>query len=587
MAKRQKIGYILLAAGLVDRKQMENALRRQAVSGGRLGDILIEMGALSEENLARALSKQLGLPFVDLEKTSVPEDLMGLLSANFLLKHRVIPIRREGNIIKVAMANPLDHSTINDVEFITGGSVQPMVTTPSAVENFLKSRFLKTIDEQETPKENPPAEPPVEITEEKDTDVTTRRIKNAAEAQSVVKTVNKILFDAIKAGAANIHIEPKQKDMFVRYRIDGVLRNTATLPAQAHPVIISRLKMIAGMNVSASSCSQEGRAEIKLGGREIELLTSTVPTLYGEKMVIKIRDNNRKLRSLEDLDMISRNFDRYRLLLSRPHGVILVAGPSRSGKSATLYASLASVYSEAVNVITLEESVKYRVPGINQVQVNEESGLGFAAGLSAILRQDPDVIMVGKLRDRETAEIACLSSLRGQRVLSAVYARNAVSAITWLMNIDIKPYLVASALTGVIAKRLIRRSCQHCLENYVPDRGVLAAFNIGESEPADRFYRGKGCQNCGNGGYSGQIAIYEILTVDDTLRELILRRAPEREMWIAARKAGMATLEENGLYLALKKLTTLEELLRVISADDITSKKKENWDEKIITMFEG
>lgn len=323
-----------------------------------------------------------------------------------------------------------------------------------------------------------------------------------------------------------------------------------------------------------------------MGGREIELLTSTVPTLYGEKMVIKIRDNHRKLRSLEDLDMISRNLDRYRSLLSRPRGVILAAGPSRSGKSATLYASLAAVYSEAVNVISLEESVKYRIPGINQVRVNEATGLGFAGGLTAILRQDPDVIMVGKLRDRDTAEIACLSSLKGQKILSAVYTPNAVSALTWLMNIDIKPYLVASAVTGVVAKRLLRRTCQHCLENYTPDRGVLAAFNIA-NEPGERFYRGKGCQNCGSGGYSGQIAIYEILTMDDTLRELILRRAPERELWIAARKAGMATLEENGLYLALKKLTTLEELLRVISPDDITAKKKEDWDQKIITLFEG
>jgi|GEM_PF-2470610 len=586
MAKRKKIGYILLAAGLVDRKQMEDALRKQAVSGGRLGDILVEMGALSEENLARALSKQLGLPYMKLDKISVPQDLLGLLSGKFLLKNRVIPVSREGNNIRLAMANPLDHSTINDIEFITASSVQPMVTTPSSVERFIRKYVLKTDGEspEQVSEEIEPKKPKEEETPKNSN---TRRIKNAAETHSVVKTVNKLIFDASKVGAVNIHIEPRQENVCIRHRIDGLLRTVTTLPPQVHGVILSRLKMMAGMDISQCHTPQEGRAEVKMEGRETELRMATLPTLHGEKMVIGIQQTHRNLKKLEDLNMTDGNLSLYRSLLSRPQGIVLITGPSDSGKLTTLYASLLFLHSESVNIVTLEEFVKYRISGANQVQISEKSGLTFLSGLRTAIRHDPDIIMLEKTETPETAEMICHASLTGQKILSTLHTHNAVSAITQMSDFGISPYLLASSVAGVAAKRLVQQNCPHCLEEYVPDPHILAAFHFESASLSElSFYRGQGCKACNFSGYSGRIAIYEVLSIEGAVKELIIGRASEEEMMTAARNAGMVTMEENGLYLVIRKLTTPEELLRVIPYENIIETKKEDWKEKIRLLFE-
>ncbi len=484
------------------------------------------------------------------------------------------------------MANPTEHAVINDIEFMLGRAVNPVVAMPSAVERFLKKRF-SGLDDSSEHMEVMESINKIEIVEAEAEEIDLNRLRSAGETPAIIRTVNQIVLDGIKTGAASIHIEPRDKDILVRYRIEGILQNPTAYPIQAHPAIISRLKAMARLEVGIRHKPQYGATKVRMKDREIELHVSTLPTLYGEKSVIKLTGEIDRLRNLDHLGMLPGNVSRYRNLLQRPQGVIFVTGPALSGKSVTLQATLRSLRSEEQNVVTVEEAIECRIPGINQVQMKDMAGVSFDEVLQSVLRQDPDVIMVDPVDGRERSGKIMQASLTGRIVLSALHARTGVSALVWLRDIGVKPFLVASSVIGTVSQRLVRRYCRHCLKKYVPDPDVLDGFKFESLETwGMKFYRGEGCEKCNHTGYSRQIGIFELLVIDEDLKKLILEEAPEDVLFAKARENGMTTLEENGLFLALNKVTTLEEVLKNLTPLEIEPKIKDTWEKKIMSQFD-
>jgi type IV pilus assembly protein PilB len=581
--EKKKIGDILLDAGLINPEQLKQALQKQSVTGKRIGNILVEMGAVSEENMVGALSKQLGFPSVDLKKLKASEALLKLFPPAFLLKHQIAPVGKEGKRLKIAMSNPLDRSTLNDIEFMTGSPVDPVVASSSAMEFFLKNHVEKEPVKltKETSAER------VEILEEETEKTDVLKLKNAAESDAVIRTVNRILAEAIRSNTASIHIKPRQNDALIRFRIDGMVRNISTISLDRFPAVVARLKMIGRMDIAVDRRPQNGSARLKIGEREVELSLSSLPTVYGEKIVIRIMEKIQDIRSLENLGMHPKDLSHYYALLSRPHGIILYVGPVGSGNTTTMYTTLRYLRSDENSIVTIEDPVEFHIPGINQVQVDPRENITFLSGLRSVLFQDPDIIMVSEIRDSETAELVFQSSLRGHMVLTSFYSNQAVSALTFLLDLGITPHMLATAVGGVVSQRLVRRNCTHCLEKYIPEPRVLAGLKIDVMEISKmRFYHGRGCPKCSGTGYNGQIGIFEILTVDPMIKERILHRASEGEILDAARKKGMTTMEENGLYLVLNKITTLEEILRTVPPEVIHTQREEDWEKQIISAFD-
>jgi type IV pilus assembly protein PilB len=568
--QRRKIGDHLFAAGLITAEQLAAALERQATTREKLGRVLVSLGFLTEDQVAQGLAEQLGLALYRPEAPPSSE-LLTLLPRTVMEDRQIVPVSLEKNVLTLAMADPLDFTTIKDVQFLTGVSVKPLVATPSTVEGILRGNIAPPQNNvREALRNIQPSAEQIEVvdgSEEDKEDIL--KLRQAGEAAPVISLVNTLLSEAVKADSSDIHIEPRGRDALVRFRIDGLLRDMTVLQPALYPPVVSRLKIMGKMDISVRLRPQDGSTKIRMGDREIDLRISTLPTVYGEKMVIRILDKSRQAISLKDLGMLPSDLTTLRSFLSRPQGMILVTGPTGSGKTTTLYAALQQVRSEAVNIITVEDPVEYLIPGINQVRVNERAGITFASGLRSILRQDPNIIMVGEIRDRETAEIAFQSSLTGHLVLSTLHTNNAVAAITRLTDIGVEPYLVASSVIGILAQRLIRRNCPWCLAPYTPDGTVLSDLNIEPSNNQIRFHRGMGCEKCLNAGYRGRVGIYEILKIDDAVRDLIVGRATERRILRQARQAGMSTMEEDGLYKSVRKITTPEEILRVLPPEEI------------------
>ncbi|GBC60391.1 type II secretion system protein GspE [Desulfonema ishimotonii] len=575
--EHKRIGDILLEAGLITADQMKAALREQAVSGKRLGSVLIRLGFISEENMVGALSRQLGFPSVDLKKVTLSHEMAGMLPPDFIIRHQLVPVGWADNTLKVAMVNPLDRSAIGDIEFMIGTAVQPLVTSMSAMEQFLdKMRkdhpsLSATPDGVET---GSPSEGRAPDSQE------------PAEA-AANRIISKVLTDAVRSGATYVHVKPRQRDVMVRYRIDGVLQTAITFPAETWASFLERFKAMARMDIALTRHVQSGTATVRIGDRPANLMISVLPTLNGEKLVIRILGKGQKMRNPESLGMHPKDLSSYYALLARPSGILMVVGPSGSGTSTTLYTSLRFLRSEEKNIVTIEDPVEYEIPGINQVRVSVREGISFSAGLRSLVHQDPDVVMVSEIQDAETASLVFQAALRGRLMLSSLHINNAVSALAYLMTLDVRRHIVASSIAGIVAQRLVRRNCPHCLEKYIPEPRVLAGLNIDAMEVAKmHFFRGRGCVHCNHTGYSGQIGIYEILTVDHIIRELILRRASEREIFMAVRGKGMTTMEENGLYLVLNRITTLEEIVRVIPPDEIATRRKGAWEKYILSLFD-
>ncbi|MDR7433832.1 MAG: type II secretion system ATPase GspE [Armatimonadota bacterium] len=560
----KSIGEILLDQGFISRQQLETALAMQRRSGGHLGTILLEMGAITERQLAKALGIQWGLPYVDLSAVDIDPETVKLIPHSLAQRHKVIAIARMNDRLRLAIADPLNVIALDDVRLVTGLEVDPVVAAPEDIQQAIARFYGLGVDMEEVVRQ-------VAIQEvngeERTEEITVERLRTMVEEAPLVRLVNLIISQAILDGASDIHIEPHRQGIQVRYRIDGVLHDVMAPPKQLQAAIISRIKIMASMDIAERRVPQDGHIHLVVEGREYDLRVSTLPTVYGEKVVLRILDQASMRLNLSRLGMTVDTLTKWEALISKPYGMILVCGPTGSGKTTTLYATLNKLNIPEKNIVTVEDPVEYQLPRINQVQVNPRAGITFANGLRSILRQDPDIIMVGEIRDRETAEIAIQASLTGHLVLSTIHTNDAPGATTRLIDMGIEPFLITSSLIGVLAQRLVRTICESCKESYAPPPEALRRLDL-EGTKEILLYRGKGCDRCRGTGYKGRTGIFELMVMDEEIAELVLRNRSLAEIRQKAISRGMRTLREDGIRKLLEGTTTVEELLRVVFVDE-------------------
>ncbi|RLB23981.1 MAG: type II secretion system protein GspE [Deltaproteobacteria bacterium] len=559
---RRKLGELLVETGLLSRKKLEEALQIQAGTGKRLGQILMELGVISEEEIAFALAMQLKIPFVDLKDYMINSEVMETIPEGICRKFLCIPIERRENVLHVSMADPLDLNMIKELQFITGYNIQPAISTPTQILDRIQHYYyperslVDVADElnQEELLEFYPDEKELEKEEE---------IEELQDSP-FVKMVDLIIRNAIKRGASDVHIEAQENYVRVRNRIDGILQDTIKLPKWTQPIIISRIKVLGGMNITEKRLPQDGRIRVRSSNFAVDLRVSTLPTFYGEKAVIRILNKKEAFLSLDELGFSEENLSILRSFIRQPQGMILITGPTGSGKTSTLYACMREIRSDEINIITVEDPVEYELTGVNQVQVNDKVGLTFPYILRAILRQDPNVIMIGEIRDTETAEIALQAGLTGHLVLSTLHTIDAPSAVTRLLDIGMPSYLIASSVLGVVAQRLVRVICPHCKEEYVPKPDLLSRLSMSHEDLPFTFYRGKGCAKCNYTGYRGRTVIEEVMVMGHKMRELVQAGASADTLREAAMATGMTKLGVSGLRKIREGITTIDEVLRAV-----------------------
>jgi type IV pilus assembly protein PilB len=552
----KQLGDILLEGGLINFQQLTVAIEEQQRLGRSLGRVLVDLGMLTESQLVAALATQIGLAFVDLSEHPVDGSAVGLISAAVARRHIALPIGYEDGRLLVAMADPANVFALDDIRSITGRDVKPVVAT--------KPDLLVAIDRYHRSDSELD-----ELTLSLDTgnpDDDLDKVREIVDDAPIVKFVNLLITQAVADRASDIHIEPTETDLRVRYRIDGVLHEQMRSPKSIQPGVISRLKIMAEMDIAERRIPQDGRICVQTGGKKIDLRVATLPTVWGEKVVMRILDNSTAMLKLADLGFSSGNFTRWQQSFVKPYGMLLVTGPTGSGKSTTLYATLNIVSRPEVNVITVEDPVEYRLPGINQVQANPKAGLTFAAALRSILRSDPDIVLLGEIRDHETAQIAVEAALTGHLVLSTLHTNDAPSAVNRLIEMGIEPFLVASALDCVLAQRLARRLCTKCKESYEPTRRELDALRIQwpEDGTTPMLWRPVGCTACSKTGYKGRLALHEVMAVTEDVERLAVERASAEAIGRVARAQGMTTLRDDGIAKAQLGVTSMEEILRVV-----------------------
>lgn len=556
---RKRIGEVVADAGLVTLEQLGNALSLQKGKNKRLGKVLIEMGYVTEAQIAEVLSKQLSLQLIDCNNIIMDKELLELIPRDIAEKRMILPVEKIGSRLVIAMADPLDCEATDDIRFKTGLNISVVVATESNIANAIEENYKSPESALDMLAEIPAYEDveflkTISVEEE---NVNIQSLFKLSEAPSIIKFVTMILVDAAKSKASDIHIEPTEKHPQVRYRIDGELRKVLTFPRHMQDSVISRIKIISNLDITNRRLPQDGRTTLRFEGRNLELRVSTLPTVHGENIVIRLLDTSQGLIPLSKIGLNEKIFKQMVGILNQPQGMVLVTGPTGSGKTTTLYSMLQQLRSEQEKIITIEDPVEYKLPGIMQVGVKEAIGFNFAAALRSILRQDPDIIMVGEIRDRDTVEIAVRAALTGHFVLSSVHTNDTVSTITRLIDIGLEPFLVSSAVSGIFAQRLVRKICDKCkiemdfnveLENW---KGPLLK----------KCYRGQGCKECQDTGYKGRIGVYELLVIDNKLRRLISKRATEDEIWEAAKGNGLITLFEDAWEKVKAGITTVEEVL--------------------------
>lgn len=551
----KQLGSILLESGVLTEDQLMDAIDEQQQRGQSLGRTLVELGMISESQLVRALASQVGMEFVELGDFPVDRAAVSLVPAALCRRHTALPIAIIDGVLKVAMSNPGNVVAVDDIRTLTKMTVSPVVAAHDDVISAI-DRFCRSDAELEDLQG--------ELTDETDLDLGDMGSIIEDDAP-IVRFVNLLITQAIQDRASDIHIEPGEKELRIRYRIDGVLHEMQKAPKSTQNGVISRIKIMSDIDIAERRKPQDGRLSVTHQGRKIDLRVATLPTVWGEKIVMRILDNTTAAMDLEDLGLREHNLQLYQASYTKPYGMILVTGPTGSGKSTTLYATLNQVAKPEINVITVEDPVEYRIPGINQVQVNPKAGLTFASALRSILRADPDVVLVGEIRDGETAQIAIEAALTGHLVLSTLHTNDAPSAITRLIEMDIEPFLVGSAVDCVVAQRLARRLCNKCKEEYKPDADVIAErFEWAPEKGVPQLYRAVGCSACSNTGYRGRLALHEIMPVTEEIERLAVGRASSAEITRAAKKAGMQMLIEDGWAKVTGGLTSIEELLRVV-----------------------
>lgn len=537
MATRKRLGDLLKEAGLLTEEQIEETISSKK-SGQKLGDALLEKGFITEQQLIEVLEFQLGIPHISLYRYPIDTNLMTLVSKDFARRNLLIPLKKEDDELVVAMNDPMDYYAIDDLQISTGFQISPVIST--------KDEIYQAINKYYNLKET-------EITVEESDD---------PEDAPAIRLMNQILQAGVQMKASDIHIDPQETKVLVRYRVDGVLKTERTLPKSMQNSLIARVKIMANLNITETRLPQDGRIKTHVEMTPVDLRISILPTVFGEKIVIRILDLGSVLNKLSELGFNKVNYRRFLKLIEQPSGLILLTGPTGSGKSSTLYASLNHLNTDDVNIITVEDPVEYQIEGINQVQVNSNVGLTFSNGLRSILRQDPNIIMVGEVRDSETAEIAIRASLTGHLVFSTLHTNSAIATIPRLIDMDIEPYLVVSSLSGIVAQRLIRRICRDCREAYTPTEMEQNLFKK-RGIKVDEIYKGKGCSSCQQTGYRGRMAIQEVLVVDDEIRQMMMNNQSIAQIRQYAWKSGMIFLIDDGLLKVKQGLTSTEEVLRV------------------------
>jgi type IV pilus assembly protein PilB len=558
MAEANQLGALLLERNLLNREQLDAALDEQTRTRKSLGRVLIEQGVVGEDDLVATLAAQIGLEFVELDDESIDPTAVATVSAALARRYQALPIRWEEGRLVVAMADPSNVFALDDIRTITGAEVRTVVATRTAI--------LEAIDRHhrlDGDVEDISAQASADATDEDDLS----RVREVVEDAPIVKLVNLLITQAVQERASDIHIEPTERDVRIRYRIDGVLHEKMRSPKNIQSGLISRLKIMADINIAERRIPQDGRVSLRLAEKQIDLRVATLPTVYGEKVVMRILDKSTALLKLSDLGFLDSNYTRFEQSFRKPYGMILVTGPTGSGKSTTLYATLNIVNDAARNIITVEDPVEYRLPGVNQCQVNVKAGMTFAAALRSILRSDPDIVLVGEIRDRETATIAIEAALTGHLVLSTLHTNDAATTPTRLVEMGVEPFLVSSALDCVVAQRLARKLCDRCKEPYLPSEAELVgagwedALDAGTGE----VFRPVGCQYCGKTGYHGRFAIHEVMNVTEDVERLIVERGHSEDIKKVAVAQGMLSLRQAGLAQVRNGLTSIEEILRVVA----------------------
>jgi type IV pilus assembly protein PilB len=555
--KTKQLGQILVEAGLINEDQLTHALKEQERVPKSLGRILIDLGLIREVDLVAALAQQVGLEFVDLSEYPIDPAAASLIPESVARRYRAMPVAFQDSKLVVAMSDPANVYALDDIRTITGREVQPVVATASDVEQAIRkySQLEGSVEQLAT-----------EASAEAD-DVNLDVPDIAVEDAPIVKLVTLLLTQAVGDRASDVHIEPTERDVRIRFRVDGVLHEVMRSPKNIQAGLISRLKVMADINIAEKRLPQDGRVSIRVGHKTLDLRVATLPTVFGEKVVIRILDKSAMLLKLEDLGFLDEPYKRYEQSFRKPYGMVLMTGPTGSGKSTSLYATLNILNVPDRNIITVEDPVEYRLPGANQIQVNNKAGLTFASALRSILRADPDIILIGEIRDRETAMIAVESALTGHLVLSSLHTNDASSAVTRLSEMGVETYLVASALDCVVAQRLARKLCEHCKEAYTPDQPQLAEAGYPEyTWPEIRqLYRPVGCTRCAKTGYRGRIGLFEVMPVTEEVERLTVERSSSEQIRGVAIEQGMATLREDGLEKTRRGLTSIEEVLRVVA----------------------
>jgi type IV pilus assembly protein PilB len=561
-AQTKKLGEILLTRGLVNEEDLEKALAEQRQTKGFLGQILLRRGAIKKRDLADALEAQLGVPSVELSEVTISAEMASYLPENMVRGYRAIPFDVAGNLLSVAMADPLNLTAIESIRLVTGMEVRSYFAPEEDVLTTTNQLFDGRVAAYKAIEDTA-------LQGDEDGAVTVRELERMVEDAPVVRLVDSVIQGAVTGGASDIHVEPREHGVRVRYRVDGILYDMMQIPKRLQPAVVSRIKIMAGMNIAERRLPQDGRISVKSNGGDYDLRVSTLLTVFGEKVVMRILDKSSVLLQLEDLGFLPEQRKLIESLIAKPYGMILATGPTGSGKTTALYTALNRVNSEDRNIVTIEDPVEYQLVGINQSQVNLPANITFARGLRAILRQDPDVIMVGEIRDLETAEIAVQAALTGHLVFSSLHTNDAASALPRLLDMGVEPFLIASSIIGVIGQRLVRVVCRNCKTTYQPDASVLDELGVpaGQREGV-RFSRGEGCQACSQRAYKGRTGVFEILRMSEKIKRLVMDGRSALEIRDAAVAEGMVLMKDCGLAKVLDGTTTPEEVMRVVYVED-------------------
>ncbi len=558
MARKQDAVKLLLKKGVITEEEIKASNDDMKKTGWSLEKTLEKLGYITEEEIASARAEILEIPYINLEDYTIDPEVIKLVPEDLAKKHKTIPLFKVGDTVTLGMLNPQNIAAIDDIRMKTKiGSIDTVLVTEKGLQKAVDSYYgvIGTVDE--IIKDIDKAK--IEITDKSGS----KEITKIAEEPPIIKMVNVIVAKAVKDKASDIHVEPDEKILRIRNRIDGILYESSSIPKNLQAAVISRIKILSNMDIAERRMPQDGRFKMKVENRDIDIRVSCLPTIYGENIVMRLLDINTALISLKQLGLSPENLKNYEVLVRRPYGIILVTGPTGCGKTTTLYASLSTINDMEKNIVTIEDPVEYRLNFIRQIQVNRKVDLTFSNGLRSILRQDPDVIMVGEIRDLETADIAIHAALTGHIVFSTLHTNDAPGALTRLVDMGLEPFLVSSAIIAVAAQRLVRKICPECKESYKPNEKVLEQLGLDPKEKGINLYRGNGCDECMNTGYKGRAAIFELMIPNEEIRELTIAKTSTDEIKKAAAKAGMRSMRQDGLEKAKKGITTVEEVLRL------------------------